>query len=172
MATLQPGQAVFIHGCLGGVGRSAAQIAALRGAFVAGSCRPSAAHDAAELGIAPIVDFDFDPAPLAGRFEIVFDTAGTLPITAARKMVRPGGRIIDLTPTPAKLARAVLPGPYTVLIAKANPEDLEEIARAAGRGALRLPIARRVPLTDGIRALTELETEHIPRGGKVVITID
>jgi hypothetical protein len=58
------------------------------------------------------------------------------------------------------------------LIAKANPVDLEQIARAAGRGALQLPIARSVPLADGIRALTKLETEHAPRRGKVVITIE
>lgn len=169
---LQPGQAVFIHGCLGGVGRAAAQIAAMRGASVAGSCRPTATHDAAALGIAPIVDFEFDPTPFSGRFDIVFDTAGTLPIRAAQTMIRTDGHIIDINPTPAKLARSVLPGPYKVLIAKANVRDLEEIAGAAGRGALQLPIARSVPLVGALQALTELETEHTPKGGKVVITME
>lgn len=36
---LQAGQAVFVNGCLGGVGRAAAQIALLSGASVGGSCR-------------------------------------------------------------------------------------------------------------------------------------
>jgi NADPH:quinone reductase-like Zn-dependent oxidoreductase len=167
---LQPGQAVFIHGCLGGVGRAAAQLATLRGAAVAGSCRPTAARDAHDLGIAPIVEFDFDPAPLRGRFDIVFDTAGTLPLKTARTLLRPGGHIIDINPTPAKFARGVLPGPYQVLMAKPNPADLEELAKAAGRGQLHVPIGRSVPLTEAIEALTALETNHTPRGGKLVIT--
>jgi NADPH:quinone reductase-like Zn-dependent oxidoreductase len=36
---LQAGQSVFINGCLGGVGRAAAQIALMHGASVGGSCR-------------------------------------------------------------------------------------------------------------------------------------
>ncbi|MEU0877024.1 NADP-dependent oxidoreductase [Lentzea sp. NPDC005914] len=115
---LQAGQAVFIHGCLGGVGRSAAQIALARGASVGGSCRDTAAHDARGLGINPIVDFDFDATKLAKRFDIVLDTAGTLPIGAAQALLKPGGRIIDINPTPAKFARSALPGPYRVLVGK------------------------------------------------------
>lgn len=38
-AQLKPGQSVFIHGCLGGVGRAAAQLAMALGANVVGSCR-------------------------------------------------------------------------------------------------------------------------------------
>ena len=169
---LHAGHAVFIHGCLGGVGRAAAQIAIARGASVAGSCRPTAIHDAEDLGIAPIVGFDVDPAPLSGRFEIVVDTAGTLPPRAARTLLKPGGRIVDINPTPAKFARSVLPGPYTLLIGKPDSGDLEEVARAAGQGTLQLPIARRVPLDEAIEALTELETEHRSTGGKVVVTME
>ena len=58
---LQAGQAVFVHGCLGGVGRAAAQIGLAHGASVAGSCRASAMQDARDLGVAPIVEFDSDP---------------------------------------------------------------------------------------------------------------
>jgi NADPH:quinone reductase-like Zn-dependent oxidoreductase len=52
---LRAGQGVFINGCLGGVGRAAAQIALMHGASVAGSCRGTAAADARALGIAPVV---------------------------------------------------------------------------------------------------------------------
>jgi NADPH:quinone reductase-like Zn-dependent oxidoreductase len=167
---LRAGQAVFIHGCLGGVGRSATQIALAQGASVAGSCRDTAMGEARSLGVTPIVGFDFDATKLAGRFDVVFDTAGTLPVAAARAMLRPGGRIIDITPTPAKFARSALPGPYQVLIAKAVPEDLEAVALAAGKGTLRLPVARVVPLGQAIAALTELERDRTPKGGKLVIT--
>ncbi|MGW4076439.1 NADP-dependent oxidoreductase [Streptomyces asiaticus] len=165
----QPGQAVFVHGCLGGVGRAAVQMASAHGASVGGSCRATATHDARDLGVAPIVEFDFDPTALSGRFDIVLDTAGTLPVKAAQTLLKPGGRIIDITPTPAKFARSALPGPFKVLIAQAVTEDLEEVARAAGQGTLRLPIARTVPLTQAIAALTELE-RGMTKGGKLVIT--
>jgi len=167
---LRAGQAVFVHGCLGGVGRSAAQIALARGASVAGSCRATAAQDARELGIDPIVEFDFDPAPLSGRFDLVLDTADTLPGTQARRMLKPGGRVVGVHPTPARFARAALPGPFQVLVARPVPADLEEVARAAGRGTLRVPVARTVPISEAIAALTELERDGTPKGGKLVIT--
>jgi NADPH:quinone reductase-like Zn-dependent oxidoreductase len=167
---LRAGQAVFIHGCLGGVGRSAAQIALAHGASVGGSCRDTATQEAHDLGIAPIVEFDFDAMKLAGRFDVVLDTAGTLPIRAAQTLLKPGGRIIDINPTPAKFARSALPGPYRVLVGKAVVADLEAVAQAAGKGILRLPIANTVPLGKAIAALTELERNRTPKGGKLIIS--
>ncbi|MFE2941247.1 NADP-dependent oxidoreductase [Streptomyces sp. NPDC059255] len=169
---LRAGQAVFVHGCLGGVGRAAAQIAVAHGATVGGSCRVTAVHEAHDLGIAPIVEFDFDARKLAGRFDVVLDTAGTLPVEAARALLKPGGRIIDINPTPAKFVRSALPGPYRVLMGKAVVEDLEAVAQAAGKGMLRLPVARTVPLGKAIAALTELERDRTPKGGKLVITTE
>ena len=167
---LRAGQAVFINGCLGGVGRAAAQIALASGASVAGSCRATAAEEARDLGIAPIVEFGFDPAPLDGRFDLVLDTAGTLSATTARTLLRPGGRILDIVPSPAKFARSALPGPYRVMIAKPSTKDLDEVARMAAQGRLRIPIARTVPLADAIPALTDLERHRTPKGGKLIIT--
>ncbi|MEU6540541.1 NADP-dependent oxidoreductase [Streptomyces sp. NPDC047000] len=168
---LQPGQAVFVHSCLGGVGRSAVQIALAHQAMVAGSCRGSARSEARGLGMDPVVDFDFDPASLAGGFDLVLVTAGTLPVKAARTMLKPGGRIISILPTPANLARSVLPGPFQVMTARPVTKDLEEVARAAGRGTLRLPITRTVPLSQAIPALTELEQKNgTAKRGKLIIT--
>ena len=172
MSKLHAGQAVFIHGCLGGVGRSAAQIALANGVSVGGSCRGTAVQEARDLGITPIVEFDFDAMKLAGRFDVVFDTAGTLPIKAAQVLLKPGGRIIDINPTPAKFVRSALPGPYQVLVGKAVREDLDAVAQAAGKGILRVPVARAVPLGKAIKALTELERDHTPKGGKLVITTE
>ena len=168
---LRKGQSVFIHGCLGGVGRAAVQIAFARGAaMVGGSCRESGMRDAQELGVAPVVEFDSIPTELARTFDIVFDTVGTLAPAAARKLLAPGGRIIDIVPSGAKFLRSALPGPYNVLITRHNVEDLEELARACAAGTLRLPIAQTVPLEDAIAALTELERNNTPRGGKLIVT--
>lgn len=166
---LQAGQSIFITGCLGGVGRAATELALSRGATVGGSARATAAQDARALGIDPVVDFDFDPAPLQGRFDVVFDTSGMLPIRSARMLVKPGGRIIDIKPTLRKLLRAALPGPY-VLNSMPGPEVIGELARAAERGMLRQPIARTVPLAEAIPALAEYEGLGASRGGKLIVT--
>jgi NADPH:quinone reductase-like Zn-dependent oxidoreductase len=118
------------------------------------------------------MDFDFDPTPLKQSFDVVFDTAGTMPLSTARALLKPGGRIVDINGSAAKMARSVLPGPFQVLIAKYNSADLTEVARAAARCELQLPIARSVPLTQAITALTELECHQTPKGGKLVITTE
>ncbi|MFF7331388.1 alcohol dehydrogenase catalytic domain-containing protein [Streptomyces sp. NPDC008150] len=169
---LRPGQSVFVNGCLGGVGRAAAQIALAHGASVGGSCRATATQDARDLGLDPIVGFDFDPTALVGRFDLVVDTAGTLPADAAKRMLKPGGRIVGIHPTPVNIAKSALPGPYHVLIARPVTEDLAEVARAAGRGELRVPVARAVPLSGAIAALTELERNGTPKGGKLIIAVE
>ncbi len=167
---VRAGQAVFINGCLGGVGRSAAQIALTSGASVGGSCRATAVDEARALGVTPIVEFGFDPAPLRGRFDLVLDTAGTLPATVARTLLKPGGRILDIVPTPSKVTRSVLPGPYRLMMGRNSTTDLDQVAHLAAQGRLRIPIARTVPLADAIPALTELERHRTPRGGKLIIT--
>jgi NADPH:quinone reductase-like Zn-dependent oxidoreductase len=166
---LRAGQSVFINGCLGGVGRAAAQIALMHGASAAGSCRDTAAADARALGIDPVVGFEFDPEPLKGRFDLVFDTVGTMPFSAARTLLKPGGRIVDINMTPAKLRRAVFSPAFQAVNAKYTRESLESVSQAAAEGKLAIPVARTVPLTQAIGALTELESRHTPKGGKLVI---
>ncbi|AGZ43969.1 NADP-dependent oxidoreductase [Actinoplanes friuliensis] len=165
-AGIRPGQAVFVNGCLGGVGRAAVHFARARGASVAGSCRDTTTDEARELGVDPVVGFGFAPAALAERFDLVFDTPGMLPLATARTLLKPGGAIIDIVPTPAKMIRSVLPGPFRTMTGRPVTADLEEVART-----LRLPIARTVGLAEAIPALTELERDQRPKGGKLVITM-
>ena len=167
---VQAGQRVFITGCLGAVGRTAAQFALLRGASVAGSCRDTARADAEALGIDPVVGFDFDPAPFAGRFDLVFDTAGALPLDVASSMLKPGGRIVDPVLSPGKIVRGLFSRQYKPEMVLWNSKDLEAMGQAAAQGQVRFPVARTVPLDQAIGALTELETRRTPKGGKLVIT--
>ncbi|GAA2126253.1 NADP-dependent oxidoreductase [Kitasatospora saccharophila] len=167
---LQAGQSVFVAGALGAVGRSAVQLATMTGASVGGSCRDTAVPEARDLGLAPLVGFDFDPSRYARRFDVVLDTSGRLPLTSAKAMVKPGGRIVDIRPTPAKFVRAALPGPYQVLVANPDRADVEQIVRAAEQGVLRLPIADVVPLDHAVPALAEYERRTGSKGGKLVIT--
>ncbi|PRY67421.1 NADPH:quinone reductase-like Zn-dependent oxidoreductase [Glaciihabitans tibetensis] len=169
---LQAGQDIFINGCLGGVGRVAVQVATGAGASVTGSCRSGSEADAHQLGVDTVVAFDLDPAPLTGRFDVVFDTAGTLPFATARRMLKPGGRIIDIVPSVAKFARSILPGSYTAFMGRPDSNDLQHIADAAGRGEISTRISRTVTLANAIPALIDLENAPTSSGGKLVIITD
>lgn len=169
---LQPDHDVFVHSCLGSVGRGAAQLALAHRARVSGSCRDTGYQEARDLGIDPVVDFDFDPSALAGRFDLVLDTSGNLAVKTAKAMLKPGGRIIGIHPSPATLVKSYLPGPFHVLFAQPVTADLKRIAKAADEGTLQLPIARTVPLSQAIPALNDLELNRLGKRGKLVITPD
>ncbi|MGC8479907.1 MAG: NAD(P)-dependent alcohol dehydrogenase [Acidimicrobiales bacterium] len=166
---VRAGANVFVNGCLGGVGRSAVQLAKLYGASVGGSCRTSAKADAEALGISPVVDFEFDPVGLKGQYDVVIDTAGTMSRRAAQTLLKPKGRIIDINPSAAKMARAVVTRNFKPLIVKYSSKDLATVTEAAATGKLSIPIARSVPLSNAIEALTELEGARTPKGGKLII---
>ncbi len=130
---LQPGQEIFINGCLGGVGRIAVQVATGVGASVTGSLRSGSEVDAHQLGVATVVSFDLDPAPLSGRFDVVFDTAGNLPFATARRTLKRGGRIIDivLPQQNSHAACGLAPTPHswaglTVTSCNTSPMPLDE----------------------------------------------
>ena len=167
---LRAGEHVFINGCLGGVGRFAAQIALRHGASVGGSCRDTATEDAEALGLDPVVGFNFDPAAIQGQFDLVFDTAGTMSIKDERKLLKPGGRIVDINLAPAKLPSILFARDFRQVFAKYSPTSLSAVASAVAHGEVELPVARVVPLSDAIDALTELEQAGTPKGGKLVIT--
>ena len=168
---IRAGGSVFVTGCMGAVGRTATEIALRRGASVAGSARAETMGEARALGVDPVVGFDTDPARIGRRFDLVLDTAGVLSKQTAHALLEPAGRVIDINPSPAKVARSVLPGRFSLLIGVWNPGELEELARGAVHGELGFPVARTVPLAQAIEALTELERHRTPKGGKLVVTM-
>jgi len=167
---LQTGQSLFVHAALGAVGRSAVQIAKARGAEVSGSVRPGSQDQADALGVKNVVPFDFDPLPLRGQFDLVLDSAGKLPLGTARRLLAPGGRVLDIHPTPAKFLRSRMSRDYVVVVAQPDADDMEAIRRYAESGVIRQPIGRIVPLSRAIEALTEQERNPGPKGGRLVIT--
>ena len=87
-------------------------------------------------------------------------------------MLEPGGKVIDIVPSFAKVARSLLPGPYTVFTGRPDSDDLQHVADAAGRGDLATRIHSTVPLAEAIPALIDLEKAPASGPGKLVITTD
>lgn len=169
-AKLRAGQSVFITGCLGGVGRSAVQIARLHGAEVAGSCRASGREEALALGVGEVVDYRaFDITPYRQRFDVVFDTAGALSLSECGAMLTRRGVSLHIVPTPAKLIGCLLPSRHHLVFGNPTPPCLAGITEAAERGQLVPAIGRIVPLSEAISAVVELETTGLPKGKLVIV---
>lgn len=169
-ARLTAGQSVFVTGCLGGVGRSAVQIARMRGARVIGSCSASGRVEALALGLDEVVDYRaFDIASYQRCFDVVFDTAGALSLSQCGAMLKRRGMSLHIVPTPAKLFGCLLPSRHHLVFGNPTPESLAGIAEAAERGTLVPVIGRIVPLSGAISAIVELEKTGLPMGKLVII---
>jgi NADPH:quinone reductase-like Zn-dependent oxidoreductase len=169
-AKLRAGQSVFIIGCLGGVGRSAVQIARMLGADVAGSCSASGREEALAVGVGEVVDYRaFNIAPYRHRFDVVFDTAGALSLSQCGAMLKRRGMSLHIVPTPAKLIGCLLPSRHHLVFGNPTPECIAGIAEAAERGKLVSAIGRIAPLSEAISAIVELEMTGSPKGKLVIV---
>ena len=169
-AKLRSGQSVFITGCLGGVGRSAVQLARMQGARVVGSCSASGREEALVLGVDDVVDYRaFDTASYRHRFDVVFDAAGSLSLRQCSAMLKRRGLSLHIVPTPAKMIGCLLPSRHRLAFGFPTPQSLAGITEAAERGILVPAIGRIAPLSEAISAVVELETTGLPKGKLVIV---
>lgn len=171
-ARLRAGQHVFINGCAGAVGQAAVQIARLSGAIVSGSCSAQDMERARKLGVQTVYDYrTTDLSKITARFDVVYDTAATMTISAGKAMLRHGGVVLDLNPDPVKFIRALFDRGLKIIVCSPRPDILEKLADAAHEGKFRIPIGETVSLGDAIRLIAELE-EGRKLGGKGVVALE
>jgi NADPH:quinone reductase-like Zn-dependent oxidoreductase len=170
-AKVRAGEKVFIVGCLGGLGRSAVQLALMRGAEVAGNCSADVRDEATALGVSEVADYRaFDPDAWRGRFDLVFDTAGALSPKEAGAMLGSGGVAVHAFLTQDRLIASALSRRHAIASGMPTPARMAGIAEAAEQGKLVPRISRTVSLADAIPALTEFETLGLPKGKLVIVT--
>ena len=168
---LGAGQVAFVNGCQGAVGRSAAQIARMRGANVVGTCRATDLEAVRTLGVGEAVDYrTLNVQAFAGRFDLVFDTVGVLSLRQCRVMVKPSGMSLHIVPNFAKWAGALFSSRHHLVFGNPTRESFAGIADAAERGILVPAIGRVVGLSEAIPAITERENTGSPKGKLVVIS--
>jgi NADPH:quinone reductase-like Zn-dependent oxidoreductase len=169
-AKLRAGQRVFITGCLGGVGRVAAQIARMRGAEIAGSCSASRRDEALALGVWEVVDYrTFNANTYRGRFDVVFDTHGALSPSQCGTMLKRGGVALHIVPTPLNMIWSMLSSRHQTVFGRVTAQSLGGIVEAVEQGKLAPTIGRTVPLSEAIPAIIELEKTGLPRGKLMII---
>jgi NADPH:quinone reductase-like Zn-dependent oxidoreductase len=159
------GDRVLVHRAAGGVGFSAVQIAVALGAHVIGTASPRNHGFLRDAGVAEVLDYSAGPISeqLSGPVDAVLDLVGGDTLTDAPKQVRDPARIASVV-DPSVLE---LGGRYVFV--RPDTHDLEELARMADAGQLRVPIARAFGLNSVAEAQELVAGGHVR--GKVVVTL-
>ncbi len=171
-AKVQAGQHVFVNGCAGAVGEAAVQVALMHGAAVSGSCSAKDIQRAQSLGVETVYDYRHTPiSRIATRFDVVYDTAATLPVSTGIAMLRAKGVFLDLNPSLGKFIRAIFDHRLKPVVASPRAQILESLGESASKGSFRIPFEKIVCLTDAIELIGELENGR-KLGGKALISME
>jgi NADPH:quinone reductase-like Zn-dependent oxidoreductase len=159
------GDTVLVHRAAGGVGFFAVQIAVALGARVVGTASPRNSGFLRDAGVAEVLDYSAGPASeqLSEPVDAVLDIVGGDTLADAPKQVRDAARIASVV-DPAVNGMG---GRYVFV--RPEHEHLEELARMADAGQLRVPIAKAFPLERTAAAQDLVADGHVR--GKVVVTL-
>lgn len=161
------GDLILVTGAVGNVGRSAVFAAKRAGARVIAGVRRSQKRDAEQLGVEQIVAID-DDGEIARLPELdaIADTVGGETIARLIGKIRKGGTLASVVGEPAAAKGRDLR--VRAFLAHPDGRRLGELARAAARGELRIPIANRLPIAE-IREAHRLAERGAE--GKILLTL-
>lgn len=173
-ANIQPGQRVLVVGASGGVGSYAVQIAKAFGAHVTGVASGANLHFVSGLGANAVIDYrTSDLATLSERFDVIFDTVGSLSPRAARRLLKKGGRFLPLNfglrEIGAFFLNALRSRKITIAVNEDSAEALGALSVLVTAGKLRPVIDTIYPLEEARRAHAHVETRH--RRGAIVLSV-
>ena len=159
------GDRVLVHRAAGGVGFFAVQIAVALGAHVIGTASPRNHGFLRDAGAAEVLDYSAGPisGQLSEPVDAVLDLVGGDALADAPAQVRDQRRITSVVDPSVK----DMGGRY--IFVRPEHEHLEELARMADAGQLRVPIAKAFPLERTAEAQQLVAGGHVR--GKVVVTL-
>jgi NADPH:quinone reductase-like Zn-dependent oxidoreductase len=152
-AGITNGDNVLIYGASGSVGTFAVQLARYFGAAVTAVCSTTNVTLVKSLGADNVVDYtreDFTKNKIL--FNIIFDAVGKTSKSTCKNLLKPGGRYVSVTGSPAK-----------------NPNDLLFLKELIESGKLKTVIDRRYKLEQIREAHAYVEKFH--KKGNVVINV-
>lgn len=187
---IKPGSRVLVHAAAGGVGTFAVQIAKAFGAYVAGTASTRNQEFLRQLGVDQAIDYALEKIEdkLSG-YDLVLDGVGQQVWSSSLKVLKPGGRLITLSPPmPSQpsgkmkffttIGRAVATATISALLrgkrfgfmtAKPRGGDLEKVNLLVEAGKVRAVLHKVYPLEQVAEAHRESEQGHVR--GKLVIKI-
>ena len=175
-AKIQKGEAVLVNGASGAVGTAAVQLAKHFGAEVTGVCSSGNLALVTSLGADHVIDYTREDFTKNGKtYDIIVDTAGTVPYTRSKGSLKEGGRLLlvlaslpDMLPmswVALTTSKRIIAGP-----ASERPEDVRLLAQLAESHELKPVIDRRYPFERIADAHRYVDAGH--KKGCVVITLN
>lgn len=169
---IRPGEKVLVVGASGSVGSATVQLARHFGGEVTGVCSRANAELVLSLGAQSVVAYDeedFTARP--DRYDVVMDTTGTSPIARSRKVLKRGGRILNVDGSLRDMLRAPFVWGAKVVAGPAHeaPAHLPLLAELAEQGAYTPVIDSVFPFGDIVEAHRRVEGRR--KRGNVVVTI-
>jgi NADPH:quinone reductase-like Zn-dependent oxidoreductase len=166
---IKAGYDVLINGCTGGVGSMAVQIATAEQAMVSGVCSKKNEQLARNLGADHVVGYEHEDLYQLGKFDIIFDTVGTLQLNKVKKMLKAGGKYITTKVNLNIMLRAKLSGKINYIIVKPDHNDLILLTRMIEDKQIIPVIEKDYPLEFLARAHDFVERGH--SRGKVIVQV-
>jgi NADPH:quinone reductase-like Zn-dependent oxidoreductase len=169
---LHHGQTVLVHAAAGGVGIFAVQFAKASGASVIGTTSAKNADFVKSLGADQTIDYKsvaFEKE--VSGVDLVIDLLGGEIAERSISVLKPGGILIQISPSPAAAEKAKAAG-VTAMPVRVHSDggQLREIASLIDAHKVKTSIAATFPLAETGRA-HELSKEGHTRG-KIVLTSD
>jgi NADPH:quinone reductase-like Zn-dependent oxidoreductase len=169
-AQLQPGQRVLIHGAAGGVGHFAVQLAKWKGAHVIGTGSAKNHEMLCELGADELIDYTTERfEDVARNIDVTLDTIGGETQERSWQVLKKGGILVSLVQPPSENKAKEHGVRATMLGARANGQELAEIAKIIDTGKLAPVIDRILPLSEARRAHELSQSNHTR--GKIVLRV-
>ena len=170
IAGLKAGQKLLITGASGGVGIMAIQIAKSIGAYVIGTASKSNLQTLKTMGADEAIDYtEGDFSEKAKDVDVLLDTVGGETLSKAYKIVRRGGKLISLTGPTDKAAADKYGIEAQYLSVPSDGKTMEELAKLADSGKLKVLIDSEMPL--GKISEAHALSESRKAKGKIIIKI-
>ena len=148
---VRPGSTVLVNGASGAVGVAAVQLARRAGGRVTAVCGAANADLVRDLGAEEVVDHRRTSVlDLPGRYDVVLDTVGTIPMAAGKRLLAPGGSLLLPVATLGETVRAR--GPVVAGPAKEDPAHFRTLLDLVAAGDLRVVVDRTLPLDEVVEA--------------------
>jgi len=160
------GQSILLTGALGGVGRTAAYVAAQHHAQVVAAVRPSQLADAKLLGTHAVVALgDDEGLAKFPAFDGFADAIGGAVAAKLLKFLRPGGVFASVVGVPDEAKNYDIHA--DMVFAQPDPARLTQLADDVAHGRFKVPIAKVFKLSEAAEAHRLAEAGGL--GGKAVL---
>ena len=165
---LQANEKILIQGGAGGVGSFAVQYAKHLGAYVAATASAGNHSYVQAMGADEVIDYNaVEFRDAISGCDMVFDTVGLETHRQSYDVLRPGGRMVYVSPQPDNFE---VPR-YDVEVIRPkvgrSREVLERILSLTKSGEIKIPDIEIMPLTNAAAAQEKSKTGHVR--GKIVL---